>query len=82
MDKRRDDILCQLDDQLWGSVVGYRLLVTVEPNSETVKKCQIEIVVLEDDGAFLAYRYFDDSVWMMGSIEDVADYWVAFLDND
>ncbi len=84
---KQEDIVYQLDNQLFGHDVGYHLLITIEPSGKTSEgldyaPCKIEIVVLEEDGAFVAYRYDDDHVWLVGTHVDVADYWLTYARDE
>ena len=79
-----------LGDELYCEDTCYQTWITVEEGGKTPEGLdyaprEIEIVVLERDGAVVAYRYEDAAVsepWLIGTPDDVGNYWLIFIDND
>jgi len=78
------------EDKLYGEGTGYHTFVTVEEGGKTSEGLdynprEIEVVVLETDGAVVAYRYVDDAesgAWLVGTPEDVGKCWLVYVDGD
>jgi len=84
------DVITQLEDGLYGEGVGYHTFIIIEDDSTTsngvyLAPREIEIVVLETDGAVVAYRYEDaaeSGAWLIGTPDDVGNYWLIFVDDE
>lgn len=70
----------ELTDELYLKQTGHTTFVQVEPggtlNGLGYGASGFDVVVLDDDGDAIAYRYTDDSIdteWKIGDIGDVAD---------
>ena len=73
-------LLDELKTELYLTLTGYVTDVTVVPggslNGLDYNASVYEVVVLDADGATVAYRYSDDSiagVWEVGTLDDVID---------
>ena len=67
----------QIKDKLYGKTTGDTICLVIEADGQQDSPRIIEIVVLEDDGDTVVYRYSDDNFadgWAIGSIEDVIAY--------
>lgn len=65
----------QLTDELYGHGTGYTTFVQVAPGTALANPAGYDVVVLDNDGKTVAYRYTDDSNdadWNVGTIEDAA----------
>ena len=78
------------EDKLYGEGTGYHTSVTVEEGGKTAEGLdynprESEVVVLETDGAVVAYRYVDDAesgAWLIGTPDDVGKCWLVYVDNE
>ena len=85
-----NEVIEHLLDKCYSQNTGYQTRVIIEPGGKTPEGLdyaprEIEVVVLDTDGDVVAYRYMDAGVneaWLVGTPEDVGDYWLIFLDDD
>lgn len=68
----------RIKSSLYGKICGDTTTLVIEIGQESSRiyddLCVVDIVVLEDDGDTVAYRYSEDGSgdeWSVGSIEDV-----------
>jgi len=84
------DVITQLEDELYGEGTGYHTFVTIEKGGKTPRGLdynprEIKVVVLNADGVVIAYRYVDDAesgTWLIGTPEDVGKCWLVYVDVD
>jgi len=65
----------KLTDELYGKKTGFTTFVEVAPATALANPAGYDVVVLDNDGKIVAYRYTDDSHdadWQIGTIEDAA----------
>lgn len=77
-------INAELTEELYLKTTGYTTTVEVEPggtlNGLGYNASVYDVVVLDNDGRKVAYRYSDDGIdtdWAIGDVGDVADAVVA-----
>lgn len=70
----------ELENECYMKTAGYTTFAQVEPggtqNGLGYNASGFDIVVLDNDGRTVAYRYSDDTInddWTIGDLEDVAD---------
>lgn len=64
-----------LTDELYGKKTGFTTFVEVAPGTALANPAGYDVVVLDNDGKTVAYRYTDDSYdadWQIGTIENAA----------
>ena len=80
------DVAIQLEAELYREGTGFQTFVNVEDSTTPNDgPREIEVVVLETDGAVVAYRYVDDAengAWLIGTPDDVGNYWLIFVDDE
>ena len=85
MDKEK--MIATLEQELYQKTTGDKSAIEITPggqqNGLDYGPSLIELVVLDNDGKTVAYRYSDDAYdadWQLGSIEDAVDATVEALD--
>ena len=86
MDKRK--VIEKLEDELYLKPTGYTTSIEVFPGGQIdgldYGPGLIEIVVLDRDGATIAFRSSDDNMdgpWTIGTIEDAVDQAIAWIEE-
>ena len=80
------DVTTQLEEELYREGTGFQTFVTVEDSTTPNDgPREIEVVVLNTDGAVVAYRYVDDAesgAWLVGTPDDVGKCWLIYVDEE
>ena len=84
------DVAAWLLNELYGEGTGYQIFIELWPGGtppvdKDYDPPKIEVVLLNMDGPFVAYRYVDaaeSGAWRIGTPEDVGKYWLVYVDDE
>jgi len=84
------DVISQLEEELYCEGTGFQTSVIVQPGGTTpggldYNPREIQVVLLNIDGPFVAYRYLDDAesgAWLIGTPDNVGECWLVYVDDN